>query len=312
MNADPEVTRIVRSWLRTDEHESADRVLSNVLAVLDATPQRRPLWPVRRIAQMNGYAKLAAAIAAVVVVAVVGFNLLPASGGVAATPSPSPSPSPSPTPTPSPTPSPTPVAFAFPENTDLAAGTRYQWLVDGVPLSLAVPGDGWSTKGAPFGTINRDGGSGPNGTLAGSWLLIWDVENVNVNPCSTRVLSPEPGPSAADLAAAIAGMPGVEVVEAPSEVTVGGLPAQRLVVALPDDLGCAPESDDLWYQSNSPACGGDTGPCWRYASEPGETIDLWIVDADGGRVVIEAETYKATQVGIKDEIQQIVDSVQFD
>ena len=43
MSTDRDTTRIVRSWLRTDEHESADRVLDNVLALLDATPQRRSL-----------------------------------------------------------------------------------------------------------------------------------------------------------------------------------------------------------------------------------------------------------------------------
>jgi hypothetical protein len=82
MSVEPDLTRIVRSWLRTDEHESASRVLNNVLALLDATPQCRPMRLARRTADMNGYVKLAIAAAAVMVVAVVGFNLLPASGGV--------------------------------------------------------------------------------------------------------------------------------------------------------------------------------------------------------------------------------------
>ena len=42
MSTDRDTTRIVRSWLQTDEHESADRVLDAVLDQLDATPQRRP------------------------------------------------------------------------------------------------------------------------------------------------------------------------------------------------------------------------------------------------------------------------------
>src|SRR3970040_1990973 len=82
MSTERDMTRIVRSWLRTDEHESADRVLDHVLAQLNATPQRRSWWPARRIADMNNVAKLAIAAAAVVVVAVVGINLLPAGGGV--------------------------------------------------------------------------------------------------------------------------------------------------------------------------------------------------------------------------------------
>ena len=67
MQSDRDVPRIVRSWLRTDEHESADRVLDNVLALLDTTPQRRSRWPARRVTDMNTYTKLAIAAAAVVV-----------------------------------------------------------------------------------------------------------------------------------------------------------------------------------------------------------------------------------------------------
>ena len=93
MHTEQDVSRIVRSWLRVDEHESADQVLAIVLDSLDATPQRRPRWPARRIATMNTTAKFAIAAAAVVVVAVVGINLLPSTGGVggtAASPSPTP------------------------------------------------------------------------------------------------------------------------------------------------------------------------------------------------------------------------------
>ena len=42
MKSDPDLARTVRSWLRTDENESADRVLDNVLGLLDTTPQRLP------------------------------------------------------------------------------------------------------------------------------------------------------------------------------------------------------------------------------------------------------------------------------
>ena len=54
MSTDRDTTRIVRSWLQTDEYESADRVLDAVLDQLDTTPQRRATWwPARRLPQMN-------------------------------------------------------------------------------------------------------------------------------------------------------------------------------------------------------------------------------------------------------------------
>jgi hypothetical protein len=84
-------TRIVLSWLREDVHESAERLLLRALDEVDATPQRRSWWPAWRSNDMNAYAKLIVAAAAVLVVAVVGYQFLPARSGPGATgPSPSP------------------------------------------------------------------------------------------------------------------------------------------------------------------------------------------------------------------------------
>ncbi len=94
MSANRDVNRIVRSWLRTDEHESADAVLQLVLSRLDTTPQRRSWWPTWRSNRMNTYAKLLAAAAAVLVVAVVGYQFLPRAGGPGGQPTIAPSPSP--------------------------------------------------------------------------------------------------------------------------------------------------------------------------------------------------------------------------
>jgi hypothetical protein len=73
MTTERDATRIVRSWLQTDEHESAERVLGIVLDRLDATPQRRPLWRAWRTLTMTGTFKFAAAALAIVVVAGIGL-----------------------------------------------------------------------------------------------------------------------------------------------------------------------------------------------------------------------------------------------
>ena len=88
-------TRIVLSWLREDAHENAERVLLLALDEVDTTPQRRSWWPARRFSNMNTQIKALLAVAAVVAIAVVGYNLLPGRGGIGgpiATPSPSPGP----------------------------------------------------------------------------------------------------------------------------------------------------------------------------------------------------------------------------
>lgn len=76
MSTDRDTTRIVRSWIRTDEHASADRILDDVLAALDTTPQRRSAWPAWRTPTMNNTVRLIAAAAAVVVVAIIGYQFL--------------------------------------------------------------------------------------------------------------------------------------------------------------------------------------------------------------------------------------------
>ena len=87
-------TRIVLSWLREDAHENAERMLLRALDEVDTTPQRRSRWPAWRSNSMNTYAKLIAAAAAVLLVAVVGYQFLPGNGGVGGQPSVAPSPSP--------------------------------------------------------------------------------------------------------------------------------------------------------------------------------------------------------------------------
>jgi hypothetical protein len=65
----------------------------------------------------------------------------------------------------------------------------------------------------------------------------------------------------------------------------------------------------LWYDSSP--CGRDD-PCFQYVSRPDSTIRVWIVDTDQGRVWIEAETHANTSDEIQTEIQQIIDSIQFE
>ena len=86
--------RIVLSWLREETHENAERVLLRTLDEVDTTPQRRSWWPAWRSNRMNTYAKLLAAAAAVLVVAVVGYQFLPRNGGIGGPSTIAPSPSP--------------------------------------------------------------------------------------------------------------------------------------------------------------------------------------------------------------------------
>jgi hypothetical protein len=296
MHSETDVARIVRSWLRTDEHESADRVLDDVLALLDATPQRRPAWSARRIADMNTYAKLLIAAAAVVVVAVIGINLMPASGGVGTGP-PAVSPSPSPAASPAPIPSPPPAAI-FPPAGPLSIGQHAMTLED-VPFTFSVSKPGWNSNGS-FG-IDKATGIGPEG----AGIIFWGDTPTGVfaNPCG-EIKGPSIGPSSAALATAVATLPGTDLVSGPTDVTVGGHPAKLVVLKVREDVGCPAESFYLWYAPD-PAL-------TRYATRLGSTIMVWIIDVDGTLVWIDGETYKGAGPAPAQDIQEIVDSFQFE
>ena len=243
---------------------------------------------------MNVFAKLAIAAAAVVVIAVIGINLLPVSSGAGGN---GPAPSPSPSATATPSPSPTPVAV-FPPAGVLAIG-RHAMTLEGVPFTLNVPTSGWISNGS-FG-IDKSTGVASDGAS----FIFWTDAPTGVfsDPCA-NVKAPPVGPSAADLAAAVAAVPGTDLVSGPTDVTVGGHPAKHVVLTIREDVTCDAQSFFLWYAPPADLA--------RYATELGSTIRVWIVDVDGTIVWIDGETYKGAGPTPDQEIQQVIDSIQFE
>lgn len=88
MNTDHDTTNIVRSWLREDEHASADRIVDDVLDRVDSLQQRPVRWFPARLPVMSPMVRFALATVAVTVLAVITINLLPRSGGVGGPPPP--------------------------------------------------------------------------------------------------------------------------------------------------------------------------------------------------------------------------------
>ena len=306
MDSGQDITRIVRSWLNTDEHESADRVLGIVLAQLDTTRQRRSWWPARRFAEMNNVAKFAVAAAAVALVAVAGFAVLrptlgPGPGHVA-----SPSLITTPSPGPTSSSSPSAIAHVFPSEGPITPG-RQRFNEDDLVFSFAVPG-GWSSSGVGCaGCAAPSGGwltRGTEGAPDGAWMPIWSVDGVASDPCN-GVAGPETADST-ELADAVAAIPETDVVIAPEDVTVGGRPAKHVVITVPDDIACSTGQFKMWY------VGSQDSHIFRFATTLKQTNRVWILDVDGKHFWLEVETYDGASPELEGEIQGMVDSIEFE
>jgi hypothetical protein len=304
MSTRPALTRLIESWLEEGPRVLPDRVIDAVVADLPATRQRRAGWPARRFPIMNSNAfRYGIAAAVVVLVAIVGYQLLPGggSGGPPASPTPTVAPTAGATASPSPEPSP----VAFPPRGELAIGRQAMTLA-GVRLSMDFPSAGWISNGT-WG-IDKGDFLAPASDSAG--FFMWPdgaADNVYSDPCAQTELNPPAGASAAERAAAVAAIPGLELVSPPSAVTVGGQPAQHVVMRVPETIGCTPNRFFLWYDADDPAAGNA-----RHASAPGETLYEWIIEVNGTIVWIDAETPAGSGPEAAREVQQIVDSIQFE
>jgi hypothetical protein len=170
--------------------------------------------------------------------------------------------------------------------------------VDGVPMSFTVRRHGWEH----FGDISINKSIlGPQGAEA---MIFWTSfpDGERADPCA-RLSSQPVASSVDDLAFAVSTAPGIELVSGPSDVTVGGLGAQHVVLVVLKDLGCDPGYFYIWHDRT-------TGALWP-STNVGDTIRVWIVQVRGTLLFIEAETTTQATAQLEHEIEQIVGSIRF-
>jgi hypothetical protein len=170
--------------------------------------------------------------------------------------------------------------------------------VDGVPFSFIVRTSGWFRFDGI--SINKSA-VGPQGAEA---IIFWTglPDGDHADPC-THLLGPSAWSPTGDLAGAVSAAPGTELVTGPSDVVVGGRPAEHVVLTVRDDVGCDPGFFYAWNDVNA-------GSLWS-TTEVGSTIDVWIVDVADTRLFIEAETTKQAGPELVKEIDEIVRSIRF-
>ena len=300
MSTDRETTGIVRSWLEEGVTALPGRVLDTVLDQVPATPQRRSWGPPRRFSTMRN-TRIAIAAAAAVIVVVLGYNLLPRTGGFGGQPSLSPTLSVQPTAS--------PVRTIVPFSRTPASGTFQPGsiVLDGAfPLAIAfdVPG-GWSREGtsetADLVSVHK-----VRGNSSPAWASWTILANVYADPCHPLAgpIDPPVGSTVDDLVTALTSMVGFDATT-PTNVTVDGHQGKRFQLSTTIDPAAAGCDDKTWLSLWEPASGGATGKV------PGAaTMQFWVLDVDGTRLVMFTEEYSATPAEIAESIS-ILESVRF-
>jgi hypothetical protein len=278
-------TRIVRSWLEEGATALPDRVLDAVRDQLPATHQRRSMWLARRLPRMNRLSQMAVAIAAVIVLAIVGTRFLPGDSSVGGLPSTAPSASP------------TPTASPEPLNDQTSLDGRYI-VGSGIKarLTVAVPAGGWTAGGD---WVLR----GPRGYEAPSGMAIRFYSNMHLykDPLKESDGFVTVGPTIDDLASAIASRPGW-TASAPSDITIGGMPGKLVHVTIPLDTVIGSDGKFLLFGDDS------GGQVWGFT--PGQVFDMHLVDVGGEHIVIEAFHYPGTSATDLAAQQAVVDSIE--
>lgn len=309
MSTERETTRVVRSWLEEGVTALPDRVLDAVLDQLPATPQRRPWWRAWRSPYMNNPVRIAIAAAAVLVVALVGYEFLPSNTGSGGPPTTTPSAAPSPTLAAAPT---STVLPTLPGSGPIGAG-KYTIFPDGlrgyVSLTMEVPA-GWEGCCAAPGWIVYNGGA--SAWLTGAAILVGDVTGLVVYGDSCRwQSSPTSKPVGADaFAAALAAQPGRQASQ-PRAVTVAGLPGVHVRLTVPDDLQTTTQSDgDLTFVDCD--AGEYRSFDGRHHQGLSQIDDFYFVDVGSRTLVFDIFSFPGSPASAVPELEAMLASVEID
>jgi hypothetical protein len=303
MNERSDIDRVLRHWFEDGPSTMPDRIVDVVAHRISIRAQRRS-WRLLGRSSMSPMLKWGSAAAAVVVLAVIGYNLLPGRSGPG---------TPTTAPTPTQIPTATPIPSAPPDITDgiVAAGTyRLRPFASAtMTIDATVPDGGWvggppAAIGGPVGESN-----GPNGVA----VAFFNAQTINSDPChwdkdgsgsAPQVGDIEVGPTVDDLSAALAGSSAYESTT-PVAATLGGYSGKRLELQLvPDPSGCDSfdGAADQYF-----VFGGREGG--QFAQGGANTWQVTVVDVEGKRLIGVLISYAETSREDLTAAQAILDSV---
>ena len=317
MNARRDPDRLIHDFLMEGQTGLADQVYDAVRATIEHERQRVVIGP-WRMPTMNKFVPIGLLAAAVVVALVIGTRLLPAApSGVGGAPSVEPSATPATTPSAA-------TWVGIPEGAFVVTGSN-----DPVQVTVDVASPRWSASG-DFNSVEKgdDGLDAPE--TVGAVLLAWAWPagtgfNVYGDPCQSLTTIPEtPATTPDEIATAFAAQASPDAA-VPVDVTVGGFAGKSVTLRVPMsfDLPNATRGEKFADCDRGVfslyGIEGDTGEVadaefrqsGRNAQGAGQVDELWILDVDGSRLVIDGFSMPQATDPERQALVDVVESIRF-
>ena len=307
MTRERDIERLLDTWFRDGPTDAPDRVVDAVADRISRQSQR-PAWRFDwRHPRMTTTFKLATAVAAIAIVAIVGWRVFPgSSSGVGGDPVPTNSASPSASAGPGPTPTPTPVPLLG-ATESLAPGT-FVYTQNGGRTTFSVPA-GWRVP-----TLgNLDFSLAPPGAAADDTVRVfYDMYVASKDVACSEEPEPGIGTAAADIVGDIASNPAVAA--SPVEpIAIGGLDGLAVNLELAaDHAATCPFSDGVPTVALIVDDVPGAGPFWGLATA--ERLRLVVLDRPaGGNVVLAIDSVNGrTFDELVAEAMPVLESMTFD
>ena len=285
MTRERDIDRILDLWFAERPTEVPDRVLDEVAERIGRRSQQ-PAWlTLWRDSHVNTYLKITAAVAAVLIVAVVGWNLLPSSspsiGGSG------------PTAVSTPSPAPTPPVVPLPDGR-LEARDYVAKAFPGDPMDFTITApDGWTGFGEFFlaGPQGSDAPDGVGISLNHDPIVVSDPCDSSAHPQASGA----PAQSVDDLVAALSARTDL-VVSGITDTGLAGYSGKRLDLQLPASSPC---SNHYVFAEPKGLYSNGSSNRWR----------VWILDIDGDTAVVVLLDYAATPEADRAAAEAAIDSI---
>jgi len=168
-----------------------------------------------------------------------------------------------------------------------------------LPRAVVEVPEGYGSPGGWVVDRGADGDPENHGSVS-----FWTVQGVVRDPCEGE-LAVDPGPTVRDLARALHAQRRM-VTTLPQRVTVDGHVGLYLELRFPTDdrrmIGCSSSEYAVWHTDDHNSYGSDIA---------GTVSRLWIVDVDGTRVVMVADTTPREDAAATAEVLGIAASAHF-